>query len=358
MIYSRKKEKNMTKNRLILSAIFILATAICASAQTGAKTFRGYLSGTSIQMTLTREGGKLSGTYLYTRIGKDLKLAGTIDAAGNFKLKETDAAGKTTGEFSGKWIEEENANGASLEGEWRKPNSRNTLNFALSEQMIEFTNGAKFVSKNFSENNKPKRFTIAVEYPELSGVSAATAAKFNQLSKSLAMASTADFREEMLAQTAEDLKYLPAGVNNYLEVSYSVEWATNDVVSIQYLTSVFSGGVHPNYFTSTLNFDLKSGKEIKLADLFEPNSNYLKTISDYSIADLKTRLEDMSDDEWIATGAGADAENYTSWNLTRKGLMITFDPYQVAAYAAGMQTVIVPYRKLKGIMRTNFIPSK
>ena len=345
----------MLKNKLILSAILMIATTICVSAQAVTKTFRGYISGNPIQMSLTRDGDKLSGNYSYTRIGKELKLAGTIDAEGKFKLKETDAMGKTTGEFSGKWIDEETANGVSLEGEWRKPNAKNTLGFYATEQVIEFTNGAKIASKNFTENNKPKRFTITAEYPELSGISAGTAAKFNELSKTLATSSTAEFRKDMMAQTAEDLKYLPDGINSYLEVSYNVEWATNDVVSIKFLESFFNGGIHPSYATSVLNFDLKSGKEIKLADLFQPNSNYLKMISDYSIADLKTRLTDLSDDDWIATGAEAKEENYKSWNLTKKGLMITFDPYQVAAYAAGTQTVIIPYSKLKGIMRTNFM---
>lgn len=341
----------MLKNRLILSAILMIAAAICVTAQTDTKIFRGYLSGTPIQMSLVRDGNKLSGTYFYTRIGKNLNLAGTIDASGNFKLKETDAGGKTTGEFSGKWTEDKNSNGASIEGEWRKPNSKNTIGFIADEQIIEFTNGAKLISKNFAENNKPKRFTITAEYPELTGVSAEISAKFNQLSKTLAMASVADFRKDMMAQTKEDLRFLPAGMSNYLDIGYSVEWATGDVISIQFLNSFFTGGVHPNYYTSTLSFDMKSGKEIKLADLFQPNSSYLKAISDYSIADLKTRMGEMSDDDWIANGAGADAENFKSWNLTKKGLMITFDPYQVAAYAAGMQTVIIPYSELAGVWR-------
>ena len=59
----------------------------------------------------------------------------------------------------------------------------------------------------------------------------------------------------------------------------------------------------------------------------------------------------MSDDEWIGRGAGANADNFQNWNLTKKGLMFTFDQYQVAAYAAGPQTVIIPFDKLKNILR-------
>ena len=342
----------MLKNKLILSTILIIATAICVSAQT--KTFGGYISGIPVKISLVREGEKLSGTYFYTRIGTKLNLNGTIDAEGNFKLKETDAAGKTTGGFTGKWTEEANDNGAQLEGEWRKTSSSESLGFVANEQVIEFTNG-KFSSKTFAEKNKLKKFEISVEYPVISGVNIASATKFNELAKVRSISSVAEFRKAMMAQTAADVKNFPSGMTNTLDVGYNVEWATDDFVSISFMTSEFTGGAHGNYYTSALNFDLKTGKEIKLADLFEPNSAYLKKISDYSIADLKTRLGEMSDDEWITNGAGNNAENYESWFLTKKGLMITFNPYQVAAYAAGMQTVIIPYSELSEILRKQMV---
>lgn len=326
----------------------IFAFQIFAQAKT--TVFRGYVSGIPVQISLVREGEKLSGTYFYTRIGTKLNLNGTIDTEGNFKLKETDAAGKTTGEFSGKWKEEANINGAQLEGEWRKTSGSDSLGFVANEQVIEWKNG-NFSTKSFAEKNKLKKFEISVDYPVISGINTASAIKFNELSKLRSMSSVAEFKKAMMAQTAADLKNFPSGMSNTLDVGYNVEWATDDFVSISFMTSEFTGGAHGNYYTDALNFDLKTGKEIKLADLFEPKSAYLKKISDYSIADLKTRLGEMSDDEWITNGAGNNAENYDNWFLTKKGLMITFDPYQVAAYAAGMQTVIIPYSELSEIWR-------
>ncbi|MFS8085155.1 MAG: RsiV family protein, partial [Acidobacteriota bacterium] len=43
--------------------------------------------------------------------------------------------------------------------------------------------------------------------------------------------------------------------------------------------------------------------------------------------------------------------NYKAWVITKKGLWIVFDPYQVASYAAGPQTVLVPYSVLKDIIK-------
>ncbi len=63
----------------------------------------------------------------------------------------------------------------------------------------------------------------------------------------------------------------------------------------------------------------------------------------------------MSDDEWIATGAGPKAENFDSWNITKTGILINFDPYQVAAYAAGPQDVLIPYEEIKSILKQNWV---
>jgi hypothetical protein len=104
-----------------------------------------------------------------------------------------------------------------------------------------------------------------------------------------------------------------------------------------------------------LNYDVKNGKKIALADLFNPKSNYLSVLSTYSSKDLKDQLrkDDMLDEDMVKSGTEPRADNYAAWTITRKGLYITFDPYQVAAYAAGPQHVLVPYSALKNIIKTD-----
>lgn len=321
--------------------------------QTGnEKIFRGMINGIGFEMKLARAGEKLSGTYFYTKVGKALKLDGTIDKDGKFKLKETDASGKTTGEFEGNWKESAAENGITLEGYWKKPFDKDGgFPFYASEQIIEFTGSVKLTDKIVKETDKSRRSDINQRYPEISGVDAATAAKFNELTKNLVMSAVNAYKKEIGEFTPSDIKSLPpsAGLSN--EGGYDVALANNDFVSLIFSNYVYTGGAHGGTSSATVNYDLKNNRKLELADVFEPNSNYLKVLSDYSIADLKTRLKDMSDDEWINRGAAADAENYASWNLTKKGVMITFDQYQVAAYAAGPQTVIVPFEKLKNILR-------
>jgi hypothetical protein len=270
-------------------------------------------------------------------------------------LRETDAAGKTTGEFTGAWTEDANTAGATLEGEWRKPNAKEPLIFTATEQLIRFTGAMKIADSRINESIKAKRLDLSAEYPQLS--EAANAATFNQLVKTRITNEVAAFKKQMMATSAEDLKYLPAGTNNYLDIGYDIEYADDDFISISFIRSEFAGGVHPNYNFLTMNYDLINNRELKLVDLFKPGAKYLATIAAYATKSLRERKDAETGEnrgfaqDIFAEGALPKAENYARWNITKKGLLFTFDPYQVASYADGAQYVIIPYSALKSIAR-------
>lgn len=341
--------------KIFLIGLLFLCFVVQIKAQTETKVFSGSIGESRVQMTLQRGGNELKGTYFYQKVGKDLKVSGSIDAEGKFTLTETAPTGAKTGTFSGTWSKAEGDDAIALNGEWKNPQGTKTLDFYLIEQMIFFTNGAKLTTKIFSETSKPKLFEITAEYPELSGVSPQLAAKFNQTAKTLVMNEVEKFRKDLLAQTGEDLQFFKdIGGINTVEISYNVSHADNEIISIWFGNYFYTGGAHPNSYSFVLNFDLKNGKELKLADLFKPDSNYLKVISDYCIKELQETLSDGEFDEQIKGGAGAEEKNYDSWNITRKGIAVTFDSYQVAPYVAGPQEVTVPYEVLKGILKKDF----
>ncbi|HEY8410744.1 MAG TPA: RsiV family protein, partial [Pyrinomonadaceae bacterium] len=117
--------------------------------------------------------------------------------------------------------------------------------------------------------------------------------------------------------------------------------------------SYYQGAAHPNSYTETINYDLRNGKPVKLSDLFQPGSKYLQTLASYCIADLKKQSKAKGEElpeDMLQSGAAATAKNYQSWKVTRKGLGINFDSYQVGPYAAGPQYVLVPYANLKDLI--------
>lgn len=177
------------------------------------------------------------------------------------------------------------------------------------------------------------------------------------------MKKVSDFRKEMEPEeqpeeTADAVaEPTPETMGSDLGIGYTVSFANDEVISIEFsVGSYYSGAAHPNSHTEVLNFDLKNGKVIRLSELFNPGAKYLQALANYSIADLKKQSKDkngMLDDDWIQRGAGADAENYKSWTISRKGLAINFDAYQVGPYAAGPQQVFIPYTAIKDLVKVD-----
>ncbi|MEP6817887.1 MAG: RsiV family protein [bacterium] len=312
-----------------------------------------------LQMKLVREGEKLTGSYFYQKVGTKIDLRGSLDKDGNVTLQELDASGKQTGVFKGLW--KQTAEGTiEITGDWTKPNSEKKTTFKLHQQPIEFSNGAEIISKQIKEKNKKLKYEVAAAYPQLTGSVDPNYEKFNQTIRSLINRKVSDFKKGM-TPTAEDEPTpdeTPAeSLGSDITIGYTVALAKDDLIAIEFTVSDYeAGAAHPNSYTEVVNFDLKNGKLLKLADLFQPGAKYLQTLSTYCIQALKKQAKEqgadaMLDDDWVKKGAGAELTNYDNWTITKKGLGITFDPYQVAAYAAGPQTVTVPYSTLKDIIK-------
>ncbi|HEV7682410.1 MAG TPA: RsiV family protein, partial [Pyrinomonadaceae bacterium] len=315
-------------------------------------------------MKLVREGETLSGSYFYQKVGSKIDLRGSVDKDGNVALEEFDPAGKQTGVFKGVW--KQTADGPiEITGDWAKPGSDKKTSFSLHQEPIEFSNSVEIASKQIKEKNKTLKYEVAAAYPQLTGSVDPNYEKFNQAVRSLITRKVSDFKKEMIPDPEDDTNSdenptnIEESLSSDIAIGYEVALAKDDLIGIEFTVSSYSAGAaHPNSYTDVVNFDLKNGKAIKLADLFTPGSKYLQTLSTYCIQDLKKQAKAQGDsaamdDDWINRGAGAALTNYDNWSITKKGLKITFDPYQVAAYAAGPQSVLVPYSALKEIIKAD-----
>lgn len=210
------------------------------------------------------------------------------------------------------------------------------LEIPLSQQVT-------LVSQPSKETNQNPAFTITSQTPQLSGSNDPRVAVFNQRLSDLVSKEVDVWRQSFLQNTAPT-------VNNgsSLDVTYTLISQLADLWSFKFDFSFYSdGAAHPGLNSATLNYDLRQGKELALSDLFLPNSNYLDVIAKYCLAELsKQPFFDNS----FSSGAEPTLENYRNWNITPGGLMITFDEYQVAPYAAGPQKVIIPYSQLQAII--------
>ena len=324
------------------------------TAQT--KYFKGSIgSSLDLQMKLVRTEDQLAGSYFYEKVGTRIDLRGNIDKDGNLTLGEFDKSGKQTGMFKGLWSVDPKDGLVTLAGNWSKPagdkESDKKTAFSVHEEPITFTGDVDLVSKQIKESNKKLMYEIDARYPQLTGGSNPNFEKFNQVARGFVTKEVADFRKEMAPEEGGEPR--PEGsMGSDLNVSYEVALAQDDLISIEYsVGSYYQGAAHPNTYTAVVNYDLKNGKQLKLADLFKPGAKYLQAIASYCIADLKKQANEKGlEAAEIENGAAANAKNYQSWTMTRKGLGINFDAYQVGPYAAGPQFVLVPYSALKDVI--------
>ena len=105
------------------------AAAPAKTVGAAGKTYAGSIAGKyPITMRLRRDGTALTGSYAYTKVGQEIRLAGTVGADGTFSLREFDDKGQVTGQFGGRIGPD-----GSVTGTWRKPGSDKTLSLALQE---------------------------------------------------------------------------------------------------------------------------------------------------------------------------------------------------------------------------------
>jgi hypothetical protein len=140
---------------------------------------------------------------------------------------------------------------------------------------------------------------------------------------------------------------------------------TDKLVNVRfYATTYGRGAAHAVDYFFVFNFDLTSSNELKLPGLFEPNAKFLSALSEYSKVTVTQRIcrhsgkvgtqafADCLKNPYLwEEGINATLENYKAWSLTKDGLLISFDPCQLTGCAAGEIYVVVPYSKLKGLIR-------
>jgi hypothetical protein len=222
---------------------------------------------------------------------------------------------------------------------------------SLSMQRRGVPTRPRLAPRRINERNRRLHYTIKASYPQLVGATDESAVGFNRAVRDLITKEVNDFKKDFAPPDRSVPKEMR---ESDFDAAYEVDYSSADLISVSFSFSVYNAGAaHPNHYSMTLNYDLGAGRTLKLSDLFRPRSNYLQAISTYVVKELKKKLGPEVDSEWVERGAAPDSENYKSWSITRRGLSVTFDPYQVASYAEGEHVVVVPYAALRNLLNTD-----
>jgi hypothetical protein len=198
-------------------------------------------------------------------------------------------------------------------------------------------------SVSIAEDSQAPAYQIHAEIPTLQGSTNASVVNFNTAMTSLVQGEIEQFKKGVAELPADT----PASGSSF-DVTYTLMLQRTGLWGFKFDFSGYSAGAaHPYHYSKIVNYDLGLGRPLDLGELFLPGSDYLSRLAEYCTAELSQRdiaFEGFSD------GAAPTPENYRNWNITPDGLLITFDEYQVAPYAAGPQMVTVPYSVLQTIV--------
>jgi hypothetical protein len=141
-----------------------------------------------------------------------------------------------------------------------------------------------------------------------------------------------------------------------LDINYSSSTFPPHVLCYKLDRYVFTGGAHGLTSVTTMIFDMDKIQLLQLSDLFLPRAHFAESLSVMSRAELRINLGNMLNDDMLNSGTVPKPGNFSRFMLAPRDLVIFFEQYAVAPYAAGVQVVTIPLARLAPILKPEFRP--
>lgn len=128
-------------------------------------------------------------------------------------------------------------------------------------------------------------------------------------------------------------------------VDYEILRKEKDYISLKLIISLYTeGAAHPNNFLDSITFDLETGSELRLKDLFKEDSDYEKTLNEV----LNEKVKEL---EYELFEEYKGLEEHQQFYLTDNGLAIYYQPYVYTPHAVGPLILEVPFAEIKDILK-------
>jgi len=147
-------------------------------------------------------------------------------------------------------------------------------------------------------------------------------------------------------------------------VDYSLPWEINSTVSVIYNASSivsfqsefyhFTGGAHGMSGIYFANFNSQDGKRLTLSDLLVSGfEKELNRIADKLFRKDKDLSPDANLDEAGFWFEGNKFSLNGNFGIKNHGLVFYFNSYEIAPYAMGPTEIIVPYKEIKSLVKSD-----
>lgn len=136
-----------------------------------------------------------------------------------------------------------------------------------------------------------------------------------------------------------------------LIANYEIKTNERDVLSLNLIVYSFTGGAHGMTIVKSLNFDVESGKNIALKDLFKANFDYIGTIS-------AIIQKDIAKWDTVVIEPFTKIKPDQDFYLADTSLVIYFQLYDLAPYSSGFPYFPIPLLDLQDGIRPNSIADR
>lgn len=209
-------------------------------------------------------------------------------------------------------------------------------------------------SLNYVKTISSPSLVANITYPELGGMASNTIqSNINTAIKIAVRGYVTSFESQLGERSGLSPSGGSQSVQSQISGSFTTEFKDAKYVSFRFLiTSYAAGAASPSTTVPTLTFDLATGQQMTLSSLFASQS-YLTTLSNLSRSQLQSTLGSAANVNQIDGGTQPVPSNFADWNLTNKGLELSFSQGQVAAVASGVVKIVIPYANLSGIAKNS-----
>ncbi|NML67510.1 DUF3298 and DUF4163 domain-containing protein [Hymenobacter sp. RP-2-7] len=162
-----------------------------------------------------------------------------------------------------------------------------------------------------------------------------------------------DYRAELAATPAptdtSDTGSYRATLNYEQQTASYVLFRGGDLLSVAYFTYDYSGGAHGNYGTTGASYDLRTGRRLRYDDIFLPSAApSLPALLATAVRPLVGLKPGEALDKTLFVKRMPITHNVY---LTAGGVVFTYQPYEIAAYAQGEVAVFLPLGQVRGLLR-------
>lgn len=159
-------------------------------------------------------------------------------------------------------------------------------------------------------------------------------------------------RNQFLQQFREDAAALVSDSSLSETLNYSKLYSTEvfynqgGLLSLGLSEYQYLGGAHGMLYTRCANFNLRTGKRIRLSDLFSPGFETRLKAELNAAAKAKYQVKDLS--EVLLVNEIEPGDNFY---LSESGICFSYLPYEIAPFVMGEPLIYVSYTKLKDILK-------